>query len=112
MNITEAIEQGYTCALSEDGDYYIKLEDLKNDLDILDYHDLYLGSKETFKYAISASEVQMLIEQHIENQEEVNNEDDTLYDEITNIDYEAISAIINPVFKTNYHSVTDIKITN
>jgi hypothetical protein len=108
LTIKQAIEQGYTCALSEDADYYTKLDGLTDE--DLEHHKLFLGSKETFKFSISAKEIESLIEQHIENQDEVNDESETFYTEIGNIDYDAIAALINPVFKTNYHSVTDIQL--
>ncbi len=108
LTIKEAIEQGYTCALSEDGDYYTELDGLCDD--DLDSFDLFLGSKETFKFSISENAIKDLIEQYIENQDEVNDESETLYDEIKIIDYKAICDLINPSFKTNYHSVTGIKL--
>lgn len=110
LTVKEAIEQGYTCALDETAEYYITLEDLANDPNGLDDIELFLGSKETFKYSISAKAIEQMFEEYIDNQDEVNNEPEQLYDQIKKVDWSAIAGLINPHFTTDYHSVTDIKL--
>lgn len=112
LTVKEAIEQGYTMALSEDGDYGIRLSDLAEDEQGLDNIDLYVASKETFNFSISAGAIQDLLEQHITDQDEVNDENDILYDQLAKVDFEAIAEIVNKVFTTKYHSVTDIKLVS
>ena len=110
LTIKQAIEQGYTCALNETAEYYITLEDLQNDPSELDNHDLFLGSQETFKFKISTKAIEQLFEEYIDNQDEVNNEQEQLYDQLKTIDWDAVAALINPAFTTDYHSVTDIRV--
>jgi hypothetical protein len=110
LTVKEAIEQGYTCALSQDADYYITLEDLSTDPSTLEYHELYLGSKETFNFSISEGSIENMFEEYIENQDEVNDESETLYTQLGDIDFKSIAEMVNKAFTTDYHSVTDIKL--
>lgn len=110
MTVKQAIDAGYTCALGEDAGYYVTLEDLANDKHGLDNLDLFLGSKETFKFSISEKAAEQLFEEYIDGQDEVNNEPEHLYDQLKAVDWKAVVDLINPHFVTEYHSVTDIKL--
>lgn len=37
-------------------------------------------------------------------------EDGKLYDKLANVDWDAVAALIDPVFTTDYYSVTNIKL--
>lgn len=108
LTLKEAIEQGYTCALDDNGEYFILLSDV--DEYSFEHHTLYLGDKTPFKFYIGSSAIQNLLENYVEDQDEVNDEDGKLYDKLANVDWEAVANLINPVFTTDYYSVTDIKL--
>lgn len=110
LTVKEALEQGYTCALTCDADYYVTLEDLVKDPSGFNDLELFLGSKETFKFSISEKAAAQLFEEYIDGQDEVNNEPEQLYDELKKVDWCAVMDLINPHFTTNYHSVTDIQL--
>lgn len=107
MTIQEAQAEGYTCALSAEGDYFTYLEDaddLNNDI------ELFLGSKEPFYFTISELAMRDMIERHIEDQDQVNDESGQLYDLAGLIDFKAVCELVNSAFGTEYHNVTSIKL--
>lgn len=110
ITIKEAIEQGYKNASDETGEFNVSLKELQENPDMLESQKLFLGSKETFRFSISEKAIEQMIEEYITNQDEVNDENEQLYDQMDNIDFKAIADLINPHFTTNYHSVTDIEL--
>lgn len=110
LTVKEALEQGYKMALSKDADYGIKLSELVKDPNRLDNINFFVASKETFKFSISEGAIENLFESYIENQDEVSDENGTLYIQLGNVNWKVVADNINKVFTTNYHSVTDIQL--
>ena len=110
LSVNEAVNQGYTTACDETGESSVRLSELAEHPELFEDRVLYLGSKETFNFSISEKEIEDMIEQHITNQDVVNDESEVLYTQIGDIDYKSIAELVNKVFITKYYSVTEIEL--
>lgn len=106
MTVSQALAEGYThCGDGEE--YFMKIEKSVG-LDWGYHGKLYLAEKEGYKYQLSASTIQGLIEGEFESQDEVYDED--LGDNIEDETYQKIADIINAYLTKTYHNISDIQL--
>jgi hypothetical protein len=96
MTIQEAIKQGYTRATCEGSDYATDLDDLLGDPSIVEEGDTWwIVEKDSFSYQIHENLIQGLIESHLEDQDEVYDEDGQLIDQLSTVDFSEITSKVN-----------------
>lgn len=116
LTLSEAIKQGYThCApvsCFEDGyGNVIPLEGIIPD--DLTGGDIVLCEKETTSYAISDDLLLDLLNNHLDDQDEVNNENGDLNDAAATVDFGPITSALNDAFsKHRFYKGTDIYLIN
>lgn len=109
LTLKEAIEQGYSYAMEEDGEGM--LIPLAHAF-LFDGETKYtLASKETFPFQIADDVVSDLVGDYLCNQDEVADDDGYLNDLAASVDYSEITKKLNEAFSvTKYHYPTKIQL--
>lgn len=111
MTIQQAIDLGYTHAGYEGAEGAIKLTKMLNEPDVYNNEEKYfLCEKEPYAFSIDADTMSDLVQRHIEEQEEVYDYSEKIFDEAAQADYEKIAELINVHFKPRFYGLTDIQL--
>lgn len=109
LTIAQAIEQGYTHYTLDGSGVSERISNL--DKDDLKYGGIYLLlEKEGRTFSIDADTIQDILNDYITNQDEFYSEDDTLYEELEEADFDKISELVNVGFKTRFRFPTEIQL--
>lgn len=108
----QAIEQGYTHCTIDQTDVWFTITSLIEDGRPEYYQDrkIMLLDKNKTPFHISADTIRECLNNHIEEQEDYYCEDDTIYDELCQTDWEAIEKLVNAGFKPRFMFPTEIEL--
>lgn len=114
LTMEQAIEQGYTHFVEEEGESIIKFSDMQND------RDFYKGAspkyflvdnKNPIQYNISADTIKDLITDYVNGQEEMFDEDDKLGSIAQEHDYSKLANELNVKFsEVKFYEPLDIQV--
>lgn len=112
LTITQALEQGYTHYNVDQEEEVGKLKHLLEN-GVEEYNrgkKLVLLSRSLSKFHISEDTIIELLTSHIDNQDQVFDESEKLYDELGEADFAKITELVNVGFKERFMFPTDIEL--
>lgn len=109
----QAIEKGYTHFVEHEGEVARRLEKLISG----EYYEWEVDPKKKHyicgkpqSFHISAGAIQDMLNDYLINQDEVNDENEVLFDELDKVDFDAIEKLVNVGFTPRWFMPEDIEI--
>lgn len=106
----QALEHGYTNFVAEGDEHAHTITKLiAGEYYMVPGKQYFLCGK-PYPFHISADTICMVLSEYLENQDEVYDENEVLYDELAKADFEAIEKLVNVGFTDRWMDATDIEI--